>query len=113
MGTLLRLGGISLIIRTFVLGVGSYASFRGAQVEKLEELVPGIVGSAKVSAGWVSLAPGVGIALMALGLLAAVAVLAIFIRDKLARKTYLSYGDKGRKLIVSSRPEPSSTLPGG
>lgn len=84
MATLLRLGGISLIIGTLVLSVGSYASFRGVQVEKLEELVPGIAGSAQVSAGWVSLAPGVGIALMALGLLAAVAVLVILMRAKLS-----------------------------
>mgnify|MGYP001568359649 CR=1 FL=1 len=84
MGILLRVGGISLIIGTLALSVGSYASFRRVQMAKVGELIPGIAGSVQGSEGWVTHAPLIGLILMGQGIIAVVAVLFLFIRNQLS-----------------------------
>ena len=61
MAALLRLGGIFLILGTILLGIGAYASVRRASIAAVNN------GPAEGIAGWLGLAPWVGIALMILG----------------------------------------------
>ena len=101
MGILLRAGGILLIIGTLIFSVGSYAWYQRTEVEKSRELFPGVSGASQGSEDWLSIVPNIGLALMALGLMAVIVVLFMVIRNWLAPKTYLSYGDEGKKLTVS------------
>ncbi len=105
MSTLLRLGGILLLFGELLFSVGRYASIQRAQIESAQDIIADVSAAPQSSEVWVSLAPNIGIALMALGvLLAAVAVLFMFIRAMRTSETYVSYGGEGRKLTVSSAP---------
>ena len=97
MGAFLRLAGILLILGGVIYSVGGYAAVRRAQIV-------GAGGRPQGSEGLLSLAPWIGIALMALGIIVAIAVLVMFIREWRARKAYGSYTDDGGELMGSPGP---------
>ena len=99
MGFLLRIGGILLILGGLIYFVGGYVSIRRAQIASVS-------GGTQSSVGWLSLAPWVGIALMALGIIAGAIVLFIFIRDMLAPKTYPDYTDDFTDEDSQMTPDP-------
>ena len=75
MGGLLRVGGGLLLIGALLFSVGGYASFRRAQIDQTAEIV--------APPDWLSLVPWVGLALLALGIIAVALFLFMLLRAML------------------------------
>lgn len=86
MGGLLRAGGILLTLGSLIYVVGAYARIRYVQIANVRSLFPSLGEISQDSGGWASFAPWIGLALMALGLLAALAVVFLVIRNALASR---------------------------
>ncbi len=104
MRILLWIGGILLIFGTVLFSTSAYVSISNALTEA-------VTGWTAEGYGWSQLAPLIGLALMGLGVLAAVVVLIILLRAVLTAPIYAGYGE-GSKSNAGARSVQSAALSG-